>query len=348
MIEIFDLVRKNILEMESLTSPVLKELEGVKARLDANENAMGSPLNKWYHRYPDPYHHDLRNKISKIKNIPAENIMLGNGSDECVDLLMRVFCEPAKDNIIICSPTTDRYGRYAALNNVLVKEVPLNPDFQLDLEGLESAVDEYSKMIFICSPNDPTGNTMDHEDIETIIMNFPGIVVVDEAYINFSRNRSFIPEIKNYSNLVVLQSFSKAWGLAGLRVGMALGSAPLINLLNRVRPPHNVNTISQELVVKALDNLQDVNTMIMETVNQRKQLEQELMNLPLIKRVFHSEANFLLVEFNEATGVLHHLGVNGILVSDKIKIKGCENCLRITVGTEKENSLLIQTLKAFG
>ena len=346
MLEIFELVRKNILALEPF-HPTEKE-EDVKARLDANENAMGSPLNKWYNRYPDPHHLELRNKISKIKSIPAENIMLGNGSDECLDLLMRIFCEPGKDHIIICPPTTERYSRQASISNVQVKEIPLNHNFQLDLEALEPVVDEHSKMIFISSPNDSTGNSMDHEDIESIVMNFPGIVVVDETYINYSRSRSFIPEIKNYPNLVVLQTFSKAWGLAGLRLAMAMSSVPVISLMNTIRSPYNISTISQELVTKAIDNLQDVNTMIMETVNLRKQLEQELLALPLIKKVFPSEANFLLVKMDHASEIFQHLRSNGILVCDKSKTKGCENCLRITVGTERENSLLVETLKGFG
>lgn len=347
MMELTELVRKNILELEPYQSSRLADDNKPAILLDANENAFGSPLQKWYNRYPDHYHTGLRNKISAIKNIPAENIVLGNGSDECIDLLMRIFCEPGKDHIIICPPTFEMYRTFAKMNDVEVKEVPLQPDFQLNLTALEQAVNEHSKIIFICSPNSPTGNSIDHEDIETILMNFPGIVIVDEAYINYSRSRSFIPEIKNYPNLVVLQTFSKAWGLAGLRVGMAIAPLPVIDLINKIRPPYNVNTMSLELVSKALDNLQDVNAMIMETVSLRKELEQELTRVEYVNRVFPSESNFLLVEMKNAALVYQHLKDNGILVSNKSNTKGCEGCLRITVGNERENKILIETLKQF-
>ena len=345
--EIYELVRKNILELQPYQSSRRDEDNKQQVFLDANENALGSPLQKWYNRYPDHYHTEVRNKISSIKNIPAENIVLGNGSDECIDLLMRIFCEPSKDHIIICPPTFEMYRTFANMNDVAVREVPLLPNFQLDLAALEKAVDEHSKMIFICSPNSPTGNSIHTEDIETILLNFPGIVVVDEAYINYSRNRSFISEIKNFPNLVVLQTFSKAWGLAGLRVGLAMASVPVIGLVNKIRPPYNVNTISLELISKAIDNLQDVNAMIMETVNLRKELEQQLHSLKMVNRVFHSDANFLLVEFQNSQAVFQHLLEKGILVSNKSNTKGCENCLRITVGSERENKLLVQALQSF-
>jgi histidinol-phosphate aminotransferase len=347
MMEILELVRKNILELEPYQSSRSEAEQPVKVFLDANENAFGSPLDKWYNRYPDHYHLELRTKISRIKNIPAENIVLGNGSDECIDLLMRIFCEPGKDHIIVCPPTFEMYKTFARMNDVMVREVPLTSAFQLDLAALEEAVDEHSKILFICTPNSPTGNIIDHEDIETILMNFPGIVVVDEAYINYSRSRSFISEIKNYPNLVVMQTFSKAWGLAGLRLGMALASVQVIRLFNKIRPPYNINTISQELVSKAIDRLDDVNAMILETVEFRKKLQEELLTIEFVTKVFQSESNFLLVQMENAGEVYRHLKANGILVSDKSRTKGCENCLRITVGNERENKLLLQTLKAF-
>jgi histidinol-phosphate aminotransferase len=341
------LVRKNVLELEEYRSTRADLGDGIRVLLDANENPFGSPYTKWYNRYPDPYHSALRNKISSIKNIPADNIMVGNGSDECIDLLLRVFCQPSKDNIVIFSPSFEMYKLYARLNDVEVREVPLSEDFQLMPEALEKAVDENTKIIFVCSPNSPSGNNIDREMIESLIVNFTGIVVVDEAYINFSRNRSFVPEIKDNPNLVVLQTFSKAWGLAGLRVGMAMASVEITRLLNKIRPPFNVNTISQEIVVTAIDALQDVNAMIMETIEQRQWLSDQLEQVPVVEKVYPSDANFLLVRFNDANAIYEYLKQNGILVSNKSKTKGCEGCLRIAVGTERENKLLTEALKAF-
>ena len=218
------LVRENIKNLKPYSS-ARTEFSGVaQVFLDANENAFGSPLTKWYNRYPDPLQWELKRKISTIKNVAPENILLGNGSDECIDLLIRAFCDPQKDNIIICPPTYGMYEVYGHINDVQVKEVPLHSNFQLNLEGLENAIDENSKLIFFCSPNNPTGNSMETEGIEMVLNNFDGIVVIDEAYINYSRHRSFVTELKDYPNLVVMQTFSKAWGLAALRLGMNFAS----------------------------------------------------------------------------------------------------------------------------
>jgi histidinol-phosphate aminotransferase len=315
--------------------------------MDANENAIGSPLTTWCNRYPDPYHLAVREKISRIKNLPANNIVLGNGSDECIDFLIRIFCEPGKDHIITCPPTFEMYHLYAKLNHAGNRQVPLTKSFQLDLEALELAIDDHSKMIFICSPNSPTGNNLHREDIESIIINFPGIVVVDEAYINYSRNRSFVSEIKDHPNLVVLQTFSKAWGLAGLRVGMAMASEPIIQLFNKIRPPFNISSNSQQMVIQALDHLADVNTMILETIELRDQLIIDLKEVKVVEQVYPSDANFLLVKCKDARAVYEHLKEHGILVSDKSRMKGCENCLRMSIGTASENKELVEILKAY-
>jgi histidinol-phosphate aminotransferase len=241
------LVRENIKKLKPYSS-ARSEFSGVaKVFLDANENAFGSPLTKWYNRYPDPLQWELKRKISTIKNVAPENILLGNGSDECIDLLIRAFCDPIKDNIIICPPTYGMYEVYAHINDVPVKEVPLHSNFQLNLEGLENAIDGNTKLIFFCSPNNPTGNSMEREDIEMVLNNFDGIVVIDEAYINYSRHRSFVAELKDYPNLVVMQTFSKAWGLAALRLGMNFASTELIDVLNKIKPPYNINQATQEL-----------------------------------------------------------------------------------------------------
>src|SRR5437763_5803648 len=345
--ELNRLLRENIKKLKPYSS-ARSEFNGTaKVFLDANENSFGSPLTKWYNRYPDPLQWELKKKISAIKNIPAENILLGNGSDECIDLLIRAFCEPKKDNIIICPPTYGMYEVYAHINDVQVKEVQLLPTFQINLEGLEQAIDANTKLIFFCSPNNPTGNSMHHEDIEMVLNNFDGIVVIDEAYIDYSRQRSFLAELKDYPNLVVMQTFSKAWGLAALRLGMIFASTEIIDILNKIKPPYNINQATQEIALKALDHLEDVNTMIKETVKEREQLVKELVHLPIVKNVYPSDANFVLAKMTNATDIYNYLKENGIIVRNRSNVILCEDCLRITVGTPKENEQLIEALKKY-
>jgi histidinol-phosphate aminotransferase len=279
--------------------------------------------------------------------VEAENMLLGNGSDECIDLLIRAFCNPQQDNIIICPPTYGMYEVYANINDVPVKEVPLTTAFQLNLEVLEEAVDASTKIIFFCSPNNPTGNSMDREDIEMVLNNFDGIVVVDEAYINYSRRRSFASELKDYPNLVVMQTFSKAWGLAALRLGMIFASKEIVAVLNKIKPPYNVNQATQELALKALDNLEDVNLMITETVKLREAMMKELAETPCVEKIYPSDANFLLVKVSDANGIYAYLRDNGIIVRNRNNVLLCEGCLRITVGTEKENRDLLQSLRSY-
>lgn len=339
------LVRENIKKLKPYSS-ARSEFSGVASVfLDANENSFGSPLTKWYNRYPDPLQWELKKKISIVKQVPAENILLGNGSDECIDLLIRAFCEPHKDNIIICPPTYGMYEVYAHINDVAVREVPLTPAFQLNLDEMEQAVDGNTKLIFLCSPNNPTGNSLDREDIEMVLNNFDGIVVLDEAYINYSRFRSFLAELKDYPNLVVMQTFSKAWGLAALRLGMNFASLPIIDVLNKIKPPYNINQATQELALKALDHLDDVNAMIRETVKERDWLVNELVQLPVVKKVFPSDANFVLVRMTDANSIYEQLKSKGIIVRNRSNVILCEDCLRITVGTGKENQELIRSLK---
>ena len=315
--------------------------------LDANENSIGSPLMKWYNRYPDPYQQKLKQKISQVKGVPPENIFIGNGSDECIDLLYRSFCNPGKDNVIIVPPTYGMYEVSAAINDVEVRKAPLLENFQLDLLHMETLVDEHTKIIWICSPNNPTGNAMQHEDIETILNNFNGLVVVDEAYINFARQRSFISLLNEYPNLVVMQTLSKAWGLAGLRLGMAFASAEIVAVLNKVKPPYNISEPVQDLVLQALDRLEEVNEMIREIVRERERLATALKALALVQHVYPSDANFLLVRVADARAVYEYLLANQIVVRDRSKVMLCDNCLRITVGTARENDELLNVLNAF-
>ena len=280
-----------------------------------------------------------------IKGIAPEHIFLGNGSDECIDLLFRCFCEPGKDNVIICPPTYGMYEVSANINDLAVKKAPLLEDFQLDLVHLETLVDANTKLIWLCSPNNPTGNALNRVDIETVLNNFNGIVVVDEAYINFAKQKSFIQELTDYPNLVVLQTLSKAWGLAGLRLGMAFASAAIIEVLDKVKPPYNINQATQELVVKALDEVGQVNDMIRLLVDMREALAEVFRSMPTVEKVYPSDANFLLVKIKDARKIYEFLLGKGIVLRDRSNVTLCEDCLRITVGTEQENTLLVDAMQ---
>ena len=347
MFDLNRLIRENIKMLKPYSSARSEFSGTAKIFLDANENSYGSPLTKWYNRYPDPLQWELKKKINTIKNVDAENILLGNGSDECIDLLIRAFCDPHKDNIIICPPTYGMYQVYANINDVEVKEVPLQQNFQLNLEALENSIDANTKLIFFCSPNNPTGNSMHAEDIEMVLNNFDGIVVIDEAYINYSRQRSFLSALNDYPNLVVMQTFSKAWGLAALRLGINFASKEIITVLNKIKPPYNINQATQELALKALDHLAEVNEMIKATVEERKVLSQELSQLPAVQKIYPSDANFILARVNNATAIYHYLKEKGIIVRNRSNIVLCENCLRITVGTPDQNRQLIEALKNY-
>jgi histidinol-phosphate aminotransferase len=344
MFDINKLVRENIKKLTPYSSARDEFSGDAKVFLDANENSLGSPLSKWYNRYPDPHQVKLKDAISKVKLVEPANIFLGNGSDECIDLLYRCFCNPGIDNVITCPPTYGMYEVSANINDVITKKAPLLDDFQLDLVHLENLVDENTKLIWICSPNNPTANSMNREDIETILNNFTGLVVVDEAYINFSRQKSFIQELEDYPNLVVLQTFSKAWGLAGLRLGMAFASPQIIEILNRVKPPYNISQATQELALKALEEVGQVNDMIKELVQMRVALKGVFEKLPFVRKVYPSDANFLLVKVDNAKAVYQYLLSRQIVVRDRSNVQLCDNCLRITIGAEEENTELVEAM----
>ena len=322
--------------------------------LDANENSYGSPLfneedaaQQNYNRYPDPLQLDLKDAIRKIKGVPIENTFLGNGSDEAIDLLYRAFCEPGRDNVIILPPTYGMYEVSAGINNVETRKVNLLPNFQLDMEGIAEAIDGNTKLIFICSPNNPTGNSIIRTDIETILANFNGLVVIDEAYINYAKQKTFIQELTEYPNLVVLQTFSKAWGLAALRLGMAFASRSVIDVFNKVKPPYNINQATQDIAMKALENIEQVNEWIKITVAERESLSEQLLALPMVKKVYPSDANFILVQVEDALATYNSLVDLGIIIRDRSKVALCEGCLRITIGTAEENIKLLEALKSF-
>lgn len=342
--DLHKLTRRNIRQLKPYSSARDEFAGEAKVFLDANENSLGSPLRKWYNRYPDPHQQKLKEAISGLKNIDKASIFLGNGSDECIDLMFRCFCEPGKDNTIICPPTYGMYEVSANINDVEIRRANLLPDFQLDLEAIESKVDESTKIIWICSPNNPTANSINYQDIEILLNNFPGLVVIDEAYINFSRQRSMLPELKEYPNLAILQTFSKAWGLAALRLGMAFASTAIIDILDKVKPPYNINQATQELALEALQEIGQVNDMIREIVAMRDELARVFEKMPLVQKVYPSDANFLLVKVVGATEVYDYLLQQGIVVRDRSRVELCEGCLRITIGTEKENTILVDAL----
>lgn len=340
-----DLVRPNIAQLTPYSSARDEYSGEAKVFLDANENSLGSPLPKWYNRYPDPHQVAVKNKLAVVKGITEEHIFLGNGSDECIDLLYRSFCVPSKDNVIICPPTYGMYEVSAQINDIKLKKIPLLPNFQLNLIEIEQAIDSNTKLIWICSPNNPTGNSINRLDIETILNNFKGIVVIDEAYINFSKQKSFVQELTEYSNLVVLQTFSKAWGLAGLRLGMAFASTAIVEVLNRVKPPYNINQSTQELALKALEEVGQVNDMIRLLVDMRDALADVFQLMPTVQEVYPSDANFLLVKINEARKVYEFLLTKGIVLRDRSNVQLCNDCLRITVGSEQDNTILVEAMQ---
>lgn len=344
MFQLESLIRENIKKLTPYSS-ARDEFSGeAKVFLDANENSLGSPLTKWYNRYPDPHQRTVKEKLSMVKGISAEHIFLGNGSDECIDLLFRSFCEPGKDNVIICPPTYGMYEVSANINDIEIKKAPLLEDFQLDLIHLENLIDANTKLIWLCSPNNPTGNSLNRADIEIVLNNFKGIVVIDEAYINFAKQKSFLQELAEYPNLVVMQTFSKAWGLAGLRLGMAFASSAIIEVLNKVKPPYNINQATQELVLKALEEIGQVNDMIKLLVDMREALAEVFLSMPTVEKVYPSDANFILVKIKEARKIYEFLLTKGIVLRDRSNVKLCEDCLRITVGTEKENTILVDAM----
>lgn len=347
MFNLQNILRKNIKDLVPYSS-ARDEFKGeASVFLDANENSFGSPLDVNYNRYPDPLQFKVKQRLSEIKGVPPRNIFLGNGSDEAIDILFRAFCRPGTDNVITVPPTYGMYEVSANINDVEVRKINLTPDYQLDMEGIAEAIDENTKIIFICSPNNPTGNSINRTDIETILANFEGLVVIDEAYINYSRQKTFIQELTEYANLVVLQTLSKAWGLAGLRLGMAFASEEIIEVFNKVKPPYNINEASQQIALEALQNVERINNWIKLTVSEREKMIEELGKLDIVLKIYPSDANFILVKTIDANGIYEHLVNNGIIVRNRSKVELCEGALRITVGTPEENKTLITNLKNF-
>ncbi|QZT38919.1 histidinol-phosphate transaminase [Halosquirtibacter xylanolyticus] len=338
-----DIIRPNILSLAPYQC-ARDEFEGVASiYLDANENPYDNGLN----RYPDPYQAELKSHIGRIKGVDSHQIFLGNGSDEAIDLLYRIFCRPGRDNYISISPSYGMYDVCGKVNDIERREAVLTADFQIDVPQIQNLWDENTKLIFLCSPNNPTGNTLNREDIITLCRSFNGIVVVDEAYIDFATTPSFTNEINHYPNLVVLQTFSKAWGLAGIRLGMAMAAENIIALFNKVKYPYNVNVLTQQ---KALDTLihqaDTVNLQIAEIVKERDKMSERLRSIPHVERVYPTEANFILVKIKEASRCYLQLLDEGTVVRNRSKVILCDDCLRVTIGTPEENKKFIEQLLA--
>lgn len=340
--DIEKLVRKNILDLKPYSS-ARDEFSGAEGVfLDANENPFGS-----WNRYPDPYQKELKNEISKIKNIDSDSLFLGNGSDEVIDLLFRVFTNPGKDQALTFTPTYGMYEVAANINDVELLQIPLDENFQVSIdENLQKTLqNEDLKLVFICSPNNPTGNLIQQEAVDFILKNFSGIVVVDEAYIDFADQESWISKLKNYPNLLVMQTFSKYWGMAGLRVGMAFSNPEIISLLNKVKPPYNISSLNQEAVLKTLKSASEINIQLELILKQREQVISALTDLEMVKKIYPTDANFLLAEVDNANELYDYLVNEKVIIRNRNSV--VKNCVRITIGTPEENKKLIETLQKF-
>jgi histidinol-phosphate aminotransferase len=337
------LVRKNIYHLKPY-SCARDEFQGTASvHLDANE----SPYNQGLNRYPDPLQRTLKEKIAEIKKVRPAQIMVGNGSDEAIDLVIRIFCEPGKDSVMAMEPTYGMYKVAADINGVEYIPTLLDENFQLNASGFLNRADRHTKVIFLCSPNNPSGNLMNREEMRTIVQNFNGIVVIDEAYVDFSREPSWLEELDRYENLIVLHTLSKAWGLASLRCGLAFASEEIIALFNKVKYPYNVNLQTQNKALDELNRADRKNAWVEMILKEREPLAEALKALPTVEKIYRSDANFLLVKVRDADKTYRFLMEKGIIVRNRNKIPLCENCLRITVGTPEENSALTAALKEF-
>ncbi|WP_266205726.1 histidinol-phosphate transaminase [Pontibacter kalidii] len=347
MFNLKDIIRPNVLKMKAYSSARDEFKGAASVFLDANENSLGSLAGDKYNRYPDPHQRKLKTRIAELKGVQPEQIFLGNGSDEAIDLLFRMVCRPGQDSMLHLPPTYGMYEVSANLNDVALQAVQLTDDFQLPVEEVLLNVKPTTKIIFICSPNNPTGNLIEPESISELLRAFNGLVVIDEAYIDFADARSWTSRLQEFPNLVVLQTFSKAWGMAGLRLGLAFASPEIIAVLDKIKPPYNINEATQELALQALGREEALRDMIEEIVQERELLMEALPNMPSVETVFPSDANFILVKVKDPNGMYKYLLDKGIVVRNRSSLPGCEGCLRISVGTLEENQQLLQAISQF-
>jgi len=341
--KINDLIRNNIKSMQAYSSArdEFEDFEQQMIFLDANEN----PFENGVNRYPDPQQKSVKSVLSKIKNVSENQILLGNGSDEVLDLLFRAFCEPNVDNVITLPPTYGMYSVLANLNAIENREVLLNSDFEPNIESIINQIDKNTKIIFLCSPNNPTGNSFSDESIVTLLKNFNGLVLIDEAYIDFSDKESWLQELGDYPNLVISQTLSKAYGMAGIRLGILYGSQEIITVLNKIKHPYNINVLTQKKVLERLSNNNIIITEIINIKKEKDALLKQLLQIKFIKKSYSSDANFILIKVDDATLRYNQLIQHGIVIRNRSNQPLCENCLRITIGTKQENKQLINTLK---
>lgn len=340
----FDLnkiVRPNILSLQPYSSARDEYTGTANIYLDANEN----PFNNGLNRYPDPYQWRLKSKIASIKNVKQERIILGNGSDEIIDLLYRVFCIPQQDEVLILPPTYGMYEVYANINEVKINTCLLNSDFDINEAKLFSSITPNTKIIWFCSPNNPSGNALNPDAIKKVLNQFNGIVVIDEAYIDFSYSQTWTDFLDFHPNLVILQTLSKAWGLAGIRLGIGFASQEIVKLLNKVKPPYNINTLTQDKALSYLDQLEEKNQQVDSILKEREILSKALASLPNTIHVYPSDANFVLVKIHDADTIYTKLVTQSIIVRNRSKVALCEDCLRITIGTPEENKQVLEALK---
>lgn len=339
-----DLTRPNVWRLKPYSS-ARDEYKGVSASvfLDANESPYNSPIN----RYPDPLQGEVKALLSQVKQVPAENIFLGNGSDEAIDLLFRAFCEPRIDNVVAIDPTYGMYQVCAEVNDVEYRKVLLDAQYQFTADSLLAAADEHTKVIFLCSPNNPTGNDLCRDQIVKLLNTFDGLVVVDEAYIDFSDSPSFRFDLAKYPNIVVLQTFSKAWGSAAIRLGMAFASEEIIALFNKIKYPYNVNILTQQQAISVLQRKEEVEAWVALLRKERARLADELVKLPCTEKLFPSHANFILARVSDAVAIYNYLVGKGIIVRNRHSVALCGNCLRITIGTPEENNTLLNAMKEY-
>jgi histidinol-phosphate aminotransferase len=338
--ELNKLLRKNIQTLKPYSSARDEYTGEAMVFLDANEN----PFNEPYNRYPDPLQKEVKEKISALKKIESQNIFLGNGSDEPIDLMIRAFCEPGTDNIISLNPTYGMYQVAADINNVEVKKISLTESFDLNNEEILKAINPNTKIIFLCSPNNPTGNNLDQEKMITLLNQFDGLVVIDEAYIDFAPGKSLLPRLEEFPNLVILQTFSKAWGMAGIRLGMAFASAEIIDILNKIKYPYNLNVLTQQKALELIQKYDEMRRWVKLIIAEREKMADLLKDFPFVLKIYPSDANFLLVKMHDAKGIYNYLVERGIIVRDRSKIHLCDESLRITMGTSDENNTLLKAL----
>jgi histidinol-phosphate aminotransferase len=339
-----ELVRPNIWSLQPYSS-ARDEYQGVEAKvfLDANESPYNSPKN----RYPDPLQWEVKEALAPVKKVKPENIFLGNGSDEAIDLVFRVFCEPKVDNVVAITPTYGMYQVCAEINNVEYRTVTLNDAFQIEAERLLAATDEHTKVIFLCTPNNPTGNLLDPKEVDKILTEFEGIVVIDEAYSEFSGQPCFRQQLAKYPNAIVLNTFSKAWASAGIRLGMAFASKEIIGLFNKVKYPYNVNFFTQSEAIRILDRQADVSKWVALIIGERGRMMEAFSELPICERVYPTDANFFLARMTDANAIYRYLVSKGVIVRNRSKVTLCDNCLRITIGTAQENATLLSALRFY-